>query len=150
MDSSQFDLIAKAAHQTPSRRRFFMGLAGAAAALVAGRASLEDALAQQDEDLGAAAYNLTCRQRETRFYCYNGTNGDRRKICGPPDQGCRCALTRQNKDTAVCVEQVNGCPTAAEACRSNSDCARGEACIRVPRCCPDAPARGVCARRCPR
>ena len=145
MDSSQFDLIAKAAHQTPSRRRFFMGLAGAAAALVAGRASIEDALAQ---GLTATRYDLTCRQEGTRFYCFNGQNGDPRMTCGPTQLGCRCAVTRQNKDVVVCVEQVNDCPTAAEGCRRNSDCARGEACIRVRRCCPEAPGRGVCARRC--
>lgn len=142
MDGLQFDFLAKAAHQTPSRRRFIAGVAGAAAAVIAGRASMDDALAQE---VGAAKFDLTCKQSGVGFYCADGGTATN---CGPERFGCKCGRERQNNGR-VCIEQPEGdCPGKRDKCRKNSDCGANEVCIKVPNCCPRNPGRGVCTRRC--
>ncbi len=142
MDGSRFDVLAKALHTAPSRRRFLGSLAGITGAAVAGRVALDDAFAQEFE---ANDFDLTCRQDGIKSFCFDEEKADG---CGPNRKGCRCARARQGKKN-VCVEQPRGdCPTRRSSCRRNSQCGPQEVCINVKKCCRGRRRRGTCARRC--
>lgn len=142
MDGSRFDFLAKAMHTSPTRRRFLGGLAGVAGAALAGRATLEDALAQT---FRSTKYDLTCRNTGVRSFCFDAEPVTE---CGPPSLGCRCARLRQN-GARVCISQPpGGCPTRRTRCSNNADCGAGKACISVRSCCTANPGFGKCVRRC--
>ena len=142
MDGSRFDVVAKALHTAPSRRRFLGGLAGVAGAAIAGRATLDEAVAQTFQ---ATRYDLTCRNVGVRRFCVDEVPISE---CGPQQFSCRCARQRQNQGR-VCIEQPpGGCPTRRTRCVRNTDCNNNEVCILVRACCPAHPAWGKCVRRC--
>lgn len=143
MDGSRFDILAKAMHTSPSRRRFLGGLAGVAGAALAGRATLEDGLAQT---LSASRYDLICRNAGVRSFCFDA---EPLTGCGPADLSCRCARLRQG-GARVCISQPPGnCPTSRNQCQRNIDCNDpNKVCIIVRNCCPDRPGWGKCVRRC--
>lgn len=136
MDGSRFDDFAKALHTSPSRRRFLAGVAGAAGAVLAGRATLDDAAAQTFE---AQAFDITCQNTGTRLYCFNSEPVTQ---CG---SDCRCAKLRQNA-TRVCIAQPAGGCASLRSCTGNGQCRRGEVCASLRNCCSPA---GKCVRRCP-
>lgn len=142
MDGTQFDVIAKAMHKAPSRRRFLEALAGIAGAAIAGQTTMQEGLAQT---FVATRYDLTCRNAGVRSFCFNP---EPVTTCGPSEFGCRCGILRQGK-ARVCIEQPSdGCPTKRTRCSRNKDCRQDEVCIRVRNCCRAHPAWGKCVRRC--
>ena len=142
MDGSRFDVLAKALHTAPSRRRFLGSLAGVAGAAISGQASFADAVAQT---FTATRYDLTCRNVGVRRFC---VDAEPVTSCGPNEFGCRCARLRQNR-ARVCIEQPPGdCPTRRTRCAENNDCRENEVCILVRNCCRAHPAWGKCVRRC--
>jgi hypothetical protein len=142
MDGSRFDGLAKALHTAPSRRRFLGSLAGAAGAAVAGRATLDEAVAQS---FTASRYDLTCRNLGVRRFCLDA---EPITPCGPAQTGCRCARLRQGQ-ARVCIEQPStGCPTRRTRCANNADCPGRQVCIIVRNCCGAHPAWGKCVDRC--
>lgn len=142
MEGKQFDVIAKAMHKAPSRRRLLGTLAGVAGAAISGQATLDEGLAQ---NLTATKYDLTCRNAGVRTYCFNA---EPVTTCGPGEFGCRCSILRQGK-ARICIEQPDdGCPTKRTRCTRNNQCRADEVCIRVRNCCPAHPGWGKCVRRC--
>jgi hypothetical protein len=143
MDGSRFDDLTKTlVASTRSRRGLLRGLAGGALGAVFGGAAVKAAAAQ---DVGADYYSLTCRQGGTNFYCR--AEASEVTTCGPRANNCVCATTKDD-NTPKCVEEpTTGC--GKDRCRRDSDCGKGEYCVRVPDCCTDS-SKGKCARRCPK
>jgi hypothetical protein len=144
MDGPRFDNLTKSlVAATPSRREALRRLVGGAVAAVFGGAVLNEAGAQ----VGTEAYDLTCKQDGTRYYCLAGTTPGNLSTCRS-DEGCICA--RRKGGGGVCIKEPStGCPTKRNKCRRGTDCTNTQACIVVPECCPNSPTRGKCVEKCP-
>jgi hypothetical protein len=141
MDERRFDELTKAlVAAKPSRREALRRLAGGALATVFAGLALEEASAQ----IGTEAFDATCEQPGTNFFCFSDAPGS-------PCKGGECVCARRKEGGRVCVVEpaTNTCPTRRTDCNDRRDCDAGHACILVPKCCEDS-RRGRCVKRCPR
>jgi hypothetical protein len=102
MDQRRFDELTKAlVAAKPSRREALRRLAGGALATVFGGLALEEASAQ----FGTEAFDLTCEQTGTKFYCSNAPANEV-TTCKSQASGCVCAERREGG--VVCAAAFGG------------------------------------------
>ncbi len=141
MESQRFDALARRLGQTRSRRGFLAATAAITSLPLLGRARSVVAA-----PVNAQAFDLTCQQTGTQFYCKANANDV--TTCGPNSSACLCAQSKEGKSR--CIAQPPGsCPTKRNKCRRDRDCGNDETCIRVPDCCRKNPSFGSCAPKCP-
>ena len=151
MESTRFDRLARSIGEAPSRRRL---LATAASATLAAAGLRANETVAKKKKKGRKRCKIEagsgrCIHGVCAISCDNpgGCSAQLGNLpkCGPNNLDCGCAKLL-NGNTA-CVGPRGGADLCARTpCQSNKDCVSGNACVKIPGCCPDR--TQVCAFAC--